>query len=252
MPPIQTTYNDRIPEGKLGAIVNTEHSDIISRTVEGADGLGFGIPVAQGTKDKTCIALAALTLAGTAEADAGNAANTGVMTMATPSVGASGIPGAYRVIAIEPGTDAGTFIVEDPNGVQVGKATVGVAYDGPIRFTIADGSTDFKAGEGFTVTVAASEGDIKPIGFTVLDRSVRPETPNSFAQYESARLMRKGVLWVNAAGTVAAGDPVYVQSSGALSNAPGNGKVRVKGARWETSRTGAGLAQMRVNLVDID
>ena len=51
--------------------------------------------------------------------------------------------------------DGGSFSVVDPDGLQVGTATVGVAFTGPINFTIADGATDFQAGDGWTVNVAA-------------------------------------------------------------------------------------------------
>lgn len=249
--PIQTTYAETLTAGKVGALVNMEHSDIISRTVEDAAGIGFGLPVAQGANDRGCTALGALTLAGTAQADAGNTGN-GVLTMASPSVGAGVKEGVYRLVAIEPASDAGQFSIEDPDGVQIGVATVAVAYDGVIKFTIADGGTDFVAGDAFSITVAASDGDTKPIGITVRDRSVRPATPDLFAQYESARILRKGVIWVTAAGTVAAGDPVYVTPAGAFTNADGDGYRKLIGARWENSRTGAGIAQLRINLVDVD
>lgn len=44
--------------------------------------------------------------------------------------------------------------MEDPDGVTIGTATVAVLYDGPINFTIADGATDFAAGDAFVITVA--------------------------------------------------------------------------------------------------
>src|SRR5690606_36147513 len=56
-------------------------------------------------------------------------------------------------VCIEAAENAGTFAVFDPAGVQIGSATVAVAFDGQVKFTIAD-ATDFVAGDGFTITVA--------------------------------------------------------------------------------------------------
>ena len=50
----QTNYTDRMDAGVAGAIVNTEPNVLISRSVEKAEGLGFGVPVAQGANDKGC------------------------------------------------------------------------------------------------------------------------------------------------------------------------------------------------------
>jgi hypothetical protein len=45
-------------------------------------------------------------------------------------VGADVKPGNYTVRFVEPTTNAGAFIVEDPNGIAVGECNVGVAFDG--------------------------------------------------------------------------------------------------------------------------
>lgn len=95
-----------------------------------------------------------------AAAGAGNVGN-GTVGSLTGDAGAK--PGTYRITIIEPATDAGTFAVEDPDGVEVGTGTVGVAFNGPINFTLADGSTDFSAGDFFTVAVSyATSGKYAP------------------------------------------------------------------------------------------
>lgn len=95
--------------------------------------------------------------AATPAAFAGNAANTG--TIATVTLGAGAKPGVYEVVIIEPTTNAGKFTVEDPDGITIGTGTVGVEFaGGGLTFTVADGATDFSAGEGFTITVAAGSG----------------------------------------------------------------------------------------------
>ena len=107
----------------------------------------------------TCIAVGAPTAgAATGEAVAGN---TGAGTItASPTVGAGAKVGVYRATCIEPGAGAGTFTVEDPDGIEVGVATVAVEFTGGgLTFTIADGDPDFAAGDAFTITVAAVDGD---------------------------------------------------------------------------------------------
>jgi hypothetical protein len=52
---VQSTYADNIDAGYKGAIVNTEPRTLISRTVEAAAGLAFGLAVMQGTEDKECV-----------------------------------------------------------------------------------------------------------------------------------------------------------------------------------------------------
>ena len=89
-----------------------------------------------------------------AAAGAGNTGN-GVVTLAgTPFTGAV-LPGAYRVTFIEPVTNLGTFIVESPEGQIVGRGFVGTAFAAHVAFTIADGATDFVAGDTFTIAVSA-------------------------------------------------------------------------------------------------
>jgi hypothetical protein len=95
--------------------------------------------------------------AATPAAFAGNAANTG--TIATVSLGAGAKAGVYKLVIIEPATNAGAFTVEDPDGVTIGTGTVGVEFTGGgLTFTVADGATDFKAGEGFTLTIGKYRG----------------------------------------------------------------------------------------------
>ncbi len=91
---------------------------------------------------------------GTAVAVAGN---TGNGTVGAVTVNGSAKKGDYKITCIEPAANSGKFSVEDPDGVTIGTATVAVLYDGPIEFTIADGATDFAAGDAFVITVAGVE-----------------------------------------------------------------------------------------------
>lgn len=92
--------------------------------------------------------------AASAAAFAGNAGSEGAMGAITVANGVK--PGVYKLVIIEPGTNAGKFTVEDPDGIEVGVGTVGAAFTGGgLSFTLGDGATDFSAGEGFNITVAA-------------------------------------------------------------------------------------------------
>jgi hypothetical protein len=92
-----------------------------------------------------------------AAAVAGNTGN-GIIT-AAPATAAGVKVGVYRATCVEPGTNVGEFIVEDPDGITVGVAVVAAEFvGGGLTFTIADGSTDFASGDAFTITVAAGSG----------------------------------------------------------------------------------------------
>lgn len=85
--------------------------------------------------------------------------NTGNGTMGAVTLSAGALAGAYKLTIIEPATNLGTFHIEDPNGKFVGRGVVGSAFSaGGLAFTLADGSTDFVAGDGFTITVGAGSG----------------------------------------------------------------------------------------------
>lgn len=105
----------------------------------------------------------------TGAAVAGNAGN-GTIT-ANPTVGQAAKPGIYQVVCVEPAANAGKFTVEDPDGVLIGVATVGVAFTVHMTFTIADGAVDFASGDAFTITVAAGTGKVKQVDFSATDGS---------------------------------------------------------------------------------
>lgn len=69
MPAIQTSYTANIPARKLGHIPDMTDADLISRTVENADGVSFGQAVAQGAADKGCIPFAGTGFIGVATRD---------------------------------------------------------------------------------------------------------------------------------------------------------------------------------------
>lgn len=104
-----------------------------------------------------------------AAAFAGNTGN-GAMGAITLSAGARS--GVYRLTVIEPATNLGAFVVEGPDGIEIGRGTVGTAFSaGGLAFTLADGATDFAAGDGFTITVGANSGDWVPYNAAAADGS---------------------------------------------------------------------------------
>lgn len=98
----------------------------------------------------------------TVTAGAGNAGN-GVLTMANPATGVGVKAGTYIAMCIAAAANAGTFKVVDPDGVIVANATVGVAFNNVVKFTIADGGNDFAVGDffalGVEITTDALTGD---------------------------------------------------------------------------------------------
>lgn len=110
--------------------------------------------------------------------------------------------------------------VETEAGVGLGRA-------------VAQGVDDFGC-------KAFGNGDTAVLGITVLERSLRPESPNIFAQRESARIMTSGCIWVVCATGASAGDGVFVRpSNGDFQDSNTNSAVAIAGARWDTS-PGAG------------
>lgn len=82
--------------------------------------------------------------------------NTGNGVMGAVTAGAGAKEGDYKLTVIEPAANGGAFMVEDPDGAVVGHGAVAVAFAaGGLSFTLADGATDFVAGDGFDITVTA-------------------------------------------------------------------------------------------------
>ncbi len=94
----------------------------------------------------------------TGAASTGNVGN-GALT--NVSVGTGGKAGTYVIDCIEPAANGGTFAVEEPGGSIIGTAQVGTPFVGAINFTLTDGTTDFAAGDRFTVVVSGGSGKYK-------------------------------------------------------------------------------------------
>jgi hypothetical protein len=135
---------------------------------------------------------------------------------------------------------AGAIANAEPN-VLISRnveTVTGVGFGKPV----VQGSAD----SGCKITEA---GDTAVLGVTVRDRSVDPANPDKFAQYANALVMTKGVIWVDAAAAVDAGDDVWVTvADGTFTNADAGGgaSVQIANARWDSSTSDAGLAKVRL------
>lgn len=206
MPAVQTVYTENIKNGFPGMIVNSEAYNKISRTAVGA-AIPFGQPVVRVTPH-SCSLATAKTLVAVAAAVAGNVGN-GVMGAVTTQPGA--IEGVYKLTVIHTVTNAGAFIVEDPRGIIVGHGTVGALYTGPgLSFTLADGATDFIAGDQFTFTVTATgpTATLDLLGISVKDDTLGSET-SQYVAGNSVAVLTMGVIRVTCGATVVGGDLAY-------------------------------------------
>jgi hypothetical protein len=93
-----------------------------------------------------------------ASASPGNTGN-GVLTLAEPAFTSAVRPGRYVATLDDTAADGGKFNVEGPDGKIVGVASVGVAFGKQVKFTIADGATDFAKGDQFFIDVAIPPAD---------------------------------------------------------------------------------------------
>jgi hypothetical protein len=134
---------------------------------EGVHAGGFMVSEAQGTRSRAKITvlsgqdLDAGTVLGAVSTGTGSSAvfagNTGNGAMGAITVSGAAKAGAYRLVIVEPASNAGNFIVTAPDGSFVGQGDVAAAFSaGGLAFTLADGATDFASGDGFTITVAVS------------------------------------------------------------------------------------------------
>lgn len=132
-----------------------------------------------------------------------------------PDVGVAGS------IATTENRDVKSRTVEDAAGIAFGLAVAQGVNDKGIR--------------------AVKTGDTKFVGITALDLSSRDDS--KFLQYESARILKKGVIWVGVTEDVKAGDDVAVDLATGKFNKSG---AKYPNARFETSGVAGGLAQVEL------
>lgn len=209
MSTVQSTYND-MRSGLPGLIANAENQNVITKTNSGATAIAFGMPVIR-SGDHACVLASQETYE--AESANGDTAPAGATMTANPTVSAGAKLGVYNITCIVGGaTTTSKWLVEDPDGNQVGIATGNTEFSGGgLTFTITDSGADPVVGEQFTVTVTATSGtdDLDVLGIAVRDVSLDYADTDTFVQYSSVPILTRGVVWVTAGETVEAGDDVY-------------------------------------------
>ena len=147
-------------------------------------------------------------LSGTAAA-AAFSGNTGNGTMGSITVSGAAKDGVHKLTIIDPVSNAGAFQLEDPDGNVIATGDVAGAFSGGgLAFTLADGSTDFLAGDGFTITVTqtarkhlqfdqdASTGELVPSGILLADITALENVDNEAAiLVRDAEVNESEIVW---------------------------------------------------------
>lgn len=123
-----------------------------------------------------------------------------------------------------------------------------------IPATTISRTVETAAGIGFGKAVAQGTNDkgivlfagsATILGITMRERSLDANNPDEFSQYDEARVMTKGAIYVEVGATVSAGDSVYVTDAGVFTSAS-SGNTQITGARFETGATSGNLAEVRL------
>lgn len=199
-----TTYTKPVT---LGDLVKYEVNPALSReTIILASGKTFALGAVLGKKRGSGVPVVSA-----ATADSGNAGN-GALTLAGTPYGANVREGTYRILFTAP-TKAN---VENPQGENIGVATVGQAFAKDIAFTIAAGGNAFAAGDALSVGVsypandgvcdewdpALGDGTGDVYGVLLWDVDTTGGAQRSVAIVRSAELSRDAIVFKN--GTSAA------------------------------------------------
>ena len=111
--------------------------------------------------------------AGSATATAAGG-NTGNGAFGAITVAGDADEGEYTVMVTRAAANGGDLELIDPEGDLVGVGSVGAFFaGGGLSFTLADGSTDFVAGDSFRVAVAESGRKWKQLDLAAADRASR-------------------------------------------------------------------------------
>jgi hypothetical protein len=83
-------------------------------------------------------------------------------------------------------------------------------------------------------------------GIALRNTTLPPGNNDQYLSTNSVAVLTKGVVWVNAAVAVSAGQPAYYTAAGLLTNVAA-GNTALPNAIWESATAGAGLAKLRLN-----
>lgn len=105
---------------------------------------------------------------GTVTSTAGTNTGNGTVTALSVPGGSTPVPGSWKFTCAATAANGGTFTLTDSNGTLVatvvltaGVGATTVVTQGGIQFTVTDGTTDFAAGDSFTISVPATVLSLK-------------------------------------------------------------------------------------------
>lgn len=246
MAPYQSTYTAEMPKGQVGRRVNAEEWNTVTRTAT-ADLLGFGQPVNAVPAIVDGVALMSEgTLSAVATAQAGN---TGDAAMPTVTVAAGTKQGRWRLVIETEASNAGTFDVVDPDGILVGNGTVAVAFaEGGLSFTLADGANDWDINDTVFIDVSTTSGRFE--GITEADPGTghTGAAADTFSQYDNVPVMKSGVIWVLAGGSITRGQGAYWDSA-TKKYVADTTKTRIPNAHFDSAASLNEVVALRLGLV---
>ena len=140
-------------------------------------------------------------------------------------------------------TQAPAFLGQIADGEQVTNVisrTIDQASANPVSFgdPVLQGATD-----GTVQSVSGGTGPFR--GIAVRDATLPPSAGDQYAAGLTAAVMTKGVIWVNAAAAVTAGQAAYFTAAGLLTNVA-TSNTAITGALWDSTTGAAGLAKLRL------
>lgn len=234
---LQNAFPENSAAGYAGMVADGSTSNRITRILAVASA-AFGAGLYEGDTDATCTDTPEFVAA--AAAAAGNTGN-GTIT-AAPDAASPVIPGRYTITIVEPGSNVGNFVVEDPRGVVIGEGVVATEFDAAgLTFTIADGATDFAVGDTFYIDVTGGNF----IGWAIATTGlgiVPGATADEYREFDNVPILTGGTIFVDAAVAVGKGQPVYLTGAGAITNvATGNTPTG-----WQFDQTIADAGLVRI------
>ena len=95
------------------------------------------------------------------------------------------------------------------------------------------------------LVVSANGGTGAFRGIAVREPTLPPGNNDQYLAGNSIGVLTKGVIWLQAAAAVTAGQSAYLTPAGALTGSA-TGNAVIPGAIWDSATTGAGLAKLRL------
>jgi hypothetical protein len=239
---IQPYYIENNIRATLGMVGNMETWNAITLIAEDGN-IAFGACVGAGTTEDQGKSMTTGSIDGTTAIGGTNVGN-GVLTPSLPFVDFGATAGAYVVTIL---ADTTKFSVTGP-GSYAGAGTVGAEFNGPVNFTLADGTVNFAVGDTWTITAAASAAGAFR-GIAIRDTTLVHASGNGdvFEPGDEMAVLTMGTIWVTAGATVVPGDDVYfVAASGKYTTTAAGGSTLIPAAEFDTAAGDGQLVRIRL------